>query len=274
MKSHRLHRVDLFAMLGIFLLAAGMGTTTRAWGGDFTEAHQRLATEARKACLAGDYTKGVAILADLFVETRHPLMIFNQGRCFEQNGHYEEAISRFEEYLRVAKDTDAKDRSEAQSHVADCRAKLESSRLLGPPSATSSPGAPPRGEQGQVTAPPSVERHVQSEPGSNPGTNLRLAGIVVGAAGVAALGTAVVLNLKANSLANELNSPTGFERSKLSDRSSYRTMSMVAYGVGSACLIGGAVLYGIGATRSRPSTVAVLPTLAPGYASLNLQGAF
>jgi hypothetical protein len=259
-------------LLGMVLLATGMGAAPRAWSADFTEAHQRMATQARKACLAGDYSKGVAILADLFVETRHPLMIFNQGRCFEQNGLYEEAISRFEEYLRVTKgtDTDAKDRGEAQSHVADCQAKLERSRPPGPPS----PGTPPRAEQGLVTAPPTVARRTQSAPSPNPGAGLRLAGIVVGAAGVAALGTAVVLNLKANSLANDLNSPTGFDRSKLSDRSSYRTMSLVAYGVGSACLVGGAVLYGIGVTRSQPSTVAVLPALAPGYASLSLQGAF
>jgi hypothetical protein len=251
-----------------------MGAATRAWGADFTEAHQQLATQARKACLAGDHAKGVAILADLFVETRHPLMIFNQGRCFEQNGLYEEAILRFEEYLRIAKDADARDRSEAQTHVADCQAKLERSRLFSPPTPGRSSGTPAGGEQNRAQVPPSVTRPAQLEASPNPGASLRLAGIVVGAAGVATLGPAVILNLKANSLASELNTPTGYDRSKQSDRASYRTMSLVAYGIGSACLVGGAVLYGIGATRARPSTLAVLPTLAPGYASLGLQGAF
>ena len=51
---------------------------------------------ARKACLSGDYSKGVAILADLFVETREPIYVFNQGRCFEQNLQYLEAIGRVE----------------------------------------------------------------------------------------------------------------------------------------------------------------------------------
>jgi hypothetical protein len=55
---------------------------------------------ARKACLKGDYGKGVDILADLFVDTKDPTYIFNQGRCFEQNRRYEDAIGRFEEYLR------------------------------------------------------------------------------------------------------------------------------------------------------------------------------
>lgn len=59
---------------------------------------------ARKACLSGDYEKGVAILSDLFVETQDPTWIFNQARCFEQNRRYEDAIARFQEYLRAAPD--------------------------------------------------------------------------------------------------------------------------------------------------------------------------
>jgi hypothetical protein len=32
------------------------------------------------ACLSGDYTKGVAILSELFVDTKDPTYLFNQGR--------------------------------------------------------------------------------------------------------------------------------------------------------------------------------------------------
>jgi hypothetical protein len=37
---------------------------------------------ARKACLSGDYAKGVEILSDLFIDTKDPVYLFNQGRCF------------------------------------------------------------------------------------------------------------------------------------------------------------------------------------------------
>lgn len=47
---------------------------------------------ARTACLAGDYRKGVALLVELFVETKDRTHIFNQARCFEQNGQDEQAI--------------------------------------------------------------------------------------------------------------------------------------------------------------------------------------
>jgi hypothetical protein len=50
---------------------------------------------ARKACLSGNFAQGVEILSDLFIDTRDPTYIFNQGRCFEQNNRYDEALGRF-----------------------------------------------------------------------------------------------------------------------------------------------------------------------------------
>jgi hypothetical protein len=61
------------------------------------------AKAARKACLVGDVDRGVGILADLYVDTEDPGYLYNQGRCFEQNGKNEQAILRFKEYLRKAK---------------------------------------------------------------------------------------------------------------------------------------------------------------------------
>ena len=37
---------------------------------------------AKKACITGDYRKGVEILADLYVESNDPTYVYNQGRCF------------------------------------------------------------------------------------------------------------------------------------------------------------------------------------------------
>jgi hypothetical protein len=65
---------------------------------------------AKKACLLGDVDKGAEILADLFVETNDETYIYNQGRCFEQNGKNEQAVLRFKEYLRKAKNLRPADR--------------------------------------------------------------------------------------------------------------------------------------------------------------------
>jgi hypothetical protein len=68
---------------------------SRAWAQDQTEARE---AEARKECAAGRYRRGVEILAELFVQTTEPIYVYNQGRCYEENGQLEQAITRFREY--------------------------------------------------------------------------------------------------------------------------------------------------------------------------------
>jgi curli biogenesis system outer membrane secretion channel CsgG len=82
------------------------------------------ARTARMACLSGDYAKGVSILSALFVETNDSTHIYNQARCFEQNRRYEDAIARFQEYLRAAKKLSKIDSAEAEKHIADCQGLL------------------------------------------------------------------------------------------------------------------------------------------------------
>jgi hypothetical protein len=136
----RAGRVLLFHM-------AILVVSPRAWaaGGDTTD----LAAQAQAACLAGDCSKGVAILADLYVSTRNAIYIFNQGRCFEQCGRYEQAIVRFREYQR--KNTNAGRPLDplAEQHIADCQALLDKQKVA--PSA-----APPPPDPAAPAAPLSV----------------------------------------------------------------------------------------------------------------------
>jgi tetratricopeptide (TPR) repeat protein len=74
-----------------------------------------------KACLTGNTSKGVEILADLFIETRDPTYLFNQGRCFEQNRRYEDAIARFREYLLRDRKLGAEEKVDAERHIAACQ---------------------------------------------------------------------------------------------------------------------------------------------------------
>jgi hypothetical protein len=78
--------------------------------------------QAKKACLSGDYAKGVGILADLFLETNDSTFLYNQGRCYEQNVRYVEAAERFKEYLRKAPNLGSADKAEVDKHIADCEA--------------------------------------------------------------------------------------------------------------------------------------------------------
>jgi hypothetical protein len=105
--------------------------------------------QAMKACLSGDYQKGVSILADLFVETGDATYLWNQGRCYEQNVRYVEAAERFREYLRKAHRLSAKVKAETEKHIAECEAAIARSHLADPP-----PPSPPRPEPPPPQPPP------------------------------------------------------------------------------------------------------------------------
>jgi hypothetical protein len=236
---------------------------------------------ARKACLTGDYTKGVAILSDLFIDSKDPTYIFNQGRCFEQNRRYEDAIGRFEEYLRAGANTNLpdSDKAAAEKHIADCR---ESVAKLAPPVA---PGPEPA-RPVVVTPPPAptpveVVMRPPSTPTASSGAGLRTAGIVAASVGGAAVIAGVILNVKVNSIASDMESvPGGYSPSKESDRKNYQTMGWVSYSVGAGCIAAAAVLYIVGlqsrgsGDSSDPGNVSFVPAGGPGQVGAVLTGAF
>jgi hypothetical protein len=240
---------------------------------------------ARKACLTGDYTKGVAILVDLFVETRDPVYIFNQGRCFEQNRRWEDAVGRFEEYLRAGETLSLKeeDKAAAKKHIADCRSRLpadsNSGQAMTPPPLVPETVATP--VPVPVSTPePRVELVEQPQPQLEPSRSRRkllIAGIAVGAVGVAAVGAGIAFNLKVNSMVNDMETKVDqYSQSKDSNRKTYQTLGWVGYGVGAACIATGAVLIAVGvAARNHSSTrVALAPAVGPGQAGVLLSGAF
>jgi len=229
--------------------------------------------EARKACLEGDYTKGVAVLSDLFLDFKNPNYIFNQGRCYEQNEHLDEAISRFREYLR----TGSEDIPAAQKHIAECEALLKKSR---PPTAAqvtpsvAQPAPMPSAPEAQPEPVGAVQEAPQA-PLPAAGSQLRIAVIIIAGIGVGAGVAGAVLNVKANSLAKSIEPPNTYNRGTESTRKTYETASWVSYGVAAAGVATGAILYGIGWSRGRSSdNLALVPAVGPGLAGAALKGAF
>ena len=233
---------------------------------------------AKKACLTGDPAKGVALLVDLYLDTNDPNLIFNQGRCYEQNNRCEDAIVRFREYLRKAKDTKATDRADAEKHIADCQALLgkneagsEKSRLSETatpavnPTVSVPPGAPVVAEPAGVVTAQSIGA---SNPGE-PGSGLRTAGILTASIGVAALIAGIVLNIKYNNTIDDLQSH--YNPSTDSSNQTTKTLVLVGYGAGAACVAGGALLYFLG---WKAGTATVAPAAVAGNPGAILIGAF
>jgi hypothetical protein len=94
---------------------------------------------AKKACLVGDVEKGVDILADLYVSTNNPTYLYNQGRCYEQNGKNDLAILRFKEYLRKANGLPAADEAAVRKKIDELGATSAGT----PNGQTSAPAAQP-----------------------------------------------------------------------------------------------------------------------------------
>jgi hypothetical protein len=232
------------------------------------------AAQARKDCLTGNADAGVALLADLFVETKDVNLIYNQARCYEQNGRAEAAILRFREYLRVAKNLSPEEKAEVDRHIADCRAMQAEGKPAEP--APSQPATFPT--QPQPSAPPTAaDVTTAASPGSAPGSGTRLAGIVIGSAGIAALATGGVFSYLVSSAkqAAEDNADKKIYDSGLQSRGKrYETMQWICYGTGAAFVATGVVLYAVGARKAKPATLAVVPRLAPGQGGLLLQGRF
>jgi tetratricopeptide (TPR) repeat protein len=265
----------------VFLAVSSLLVATSVQAGGKDTQRER---SARKACLAGDYAKGVSILSDLFLDSKDATHIFNQGRCLEQNGRFEDAVFRFQEYLRLATDLGEADKGAARKHIADCQDQL--AKRNGQPAADApapSAAVAPAAVQGPAQSPavvepppPSILVQSNQPPVVESGSRIRTAGIVTAGVGGAALLAGVVFNLKANSIASSYQDRGGYTQGKESDRKTYETLAWVGYGVGAACVATGAVIYLFGrkGDASGSSALAVLPAFAPGEAGAVLKGAF
>jgi hypothetical protein len=266
-------------LLLLSLILSLGGPTARAAGKPSSHPSQDVAANrqaqekaAKKACATGEYKKGIDILADLYVDTNDPNYVFNQGRCYEQNSRFEQAIERFREFLRKATTLSDEDRKGVDKHIADCEGFL--------PKPAVAPVAPPPTTQPEaqpvqpLTVAPEQAIASSAERSTSSGAGLRVAGIVTASVGAAALVAGVVLNLKHESLVNEQN--THFSRSRESDVSTYMTWSLVGYGVGAAAVLAGGTLWFLGrrSSSSTEQTVALLPVVDAHAAGCVLQGGF
>jgi hypothetical protein len=110
---------------------------------------------AKEACSTGKVDEGAELLAKLFTETANPVFVFNQGRCYEQNGRMEQAIQRFREYLRLAPKLGGKERKNVDQHIADCQAEVEKQRQAAKNvEIHPAPGQPLPSPQASIPTPP------------------------------------------------------------------------------------------------------------------------
>jgi hypothetical protein len=217
--------------------------------------------EAKKACLSGKADRGIELLAEMYAETNDPTYIYNQGRCFEQNGRAPEALTRFREYLRKSPNMAAEDKAQVQAHITEME---EQARQSAPraPSGVSGAGANTAGTAPAITTASAV-------PPSDSGHDLRVAGIATASVGVALVAGGIFFGVQTKSLETEItnDAKTGhFSQSKYDEGQRDQLLQWIGYGVGVAALASGGLLYFFGVKRgtTEAGTVTAMPELLPG----------
>jgi hypothetical protein len=262
--SGTLARIGIAAVV----LGASLGTARVARAADRDAREQ----EAKRACLASHVDQGIEILADLYAETNDPTYIYNQARCFEQNGRAQDALNRFREYLRKTPNGATDERAQVQAQIAE----LEEQLHQGGGAAAPTPGPVPPPSSAPAT-PTGQAQGVAADGDGVRARRLRVAGIVTASIGAAAIGGAAFMGWRAQSLSDEVTNDAKkgvFSRSKDDEGRRAETLQWIGYGIGGAALVGGALLYYVGTSRrgeDGPSAVALLPALGPGTAGASVR---
>jgi len=109
--------------------------------------------QAREAFGAGRYQEALDLFVKLYAEKLHPNYLRNIGRCYQNLGDPDKAISSFREYLRKAKALRADERAEVEGYIKEME-DLKKERASATGSATSQP----------IANPPPPPRTIEPEP--------------------------------------------------------------------------------------------------------------
>lgn len=232
-----------------------------------------VAEEARIACLAGDWQKGVRLLAEVYVATKEPTWLYNQGRCYQQSNQGPMAITRFRDYLRVAP-PESPLVAKAKAYIAEIEGDMKKNEPAPAPAPAPAPGptivvqpAPV-----QVTTMPAAVVTSPSPAEAPPQRSFAARAATVSLLGVGALGLGlgVFSSLKVSSLQSEAQSgsvPADQLDAHRSEASRYETLQWVGYGVGAAALVGAGVVYGLSGRRGSDAAASTSARADRGHLS-------
>jgi hypothetical protein len=172
-KSFRLGpRLFAVAILTFSLLAAGIvPSPAHAAKAKTKEQKDPREMQAREAFAAGSYKNALDIYTKLYAEKLHPTYLRNIGRCYQNLGEPDRAISSFREYLRKAKEMPADERAEVEGYIKemeDLQKKNAAAAAAPTPAQPLPPAAPPA--QPLVREPQPVAFVQQPAPAPAPAT--------------------------------------------------------------------------------------------------------
>ena len=276
-----MNRIAKRTVIAFFALsvAAGLARPSQAEprGKPSAEAHYK---KGMKAYTLGHFTEAIEEFEKAYEVRAEPIFLYNIAQSHRQSDSPQRAIFFYRRYLEAQ--PDAKNRSEIEQRIKDMQAQLDAKAEIAPPTPPPIPAPQPVAPSMPAATPvvvepvPVIQEQAQPERAQTTGRGLRIAGIGIGAAGVAGVVTGIVLGLHASSLYKEANTPgSPYDYTKDQSSRTFRTLEWVSFGVGGAAIATGAVLYYFGASAKPAATsVAVTPFLAPGAGGAAISGRF
>ena len=244
---------------------------------------------------AGDYDAAVTFYSKAYELVPHPTLIFNLAQAHRLAGRIELALSLYRRYLaeepngpqaKTARElvgeieahkADEARLAETARKADDARKADEARRAAEAPD--DARGRPPSLVQpdrsNTVAAPAGVSTRDVAAADASPGRSQQIAGLAVGAGGVAALAIGIGFGLHARSLADQLSRDGAvYDPAKVHAGERANTIAIAGIAGGSALIAAGAVLYWRGAAQSRAAErVSLAPMLSPRTAGLVVSGA-
>ena len=276
------------AMTALLTLSAGVAR------GDESGTARDHYIKGTRAYELGLYDEAIAEYMAAYKTKDDPALLFNLGQAHRLAGHAAEALRFYKTYL--SKVPEADNRTDVESRIRELKALVDRQKQAqaefpavsganNPPAAT---GAAPAGPLPGVTDVPTdasasgnqvavVGEKAPLEQ-AQPGRGKKLAGIVVGAGGLALVGAGVVFGVLAKQAGDrltQLDQNRGvFDASKESTGRRDQVLEGVFIGVGAAAVATGAILYVLGARAGQDQAITLSPAVAAHCAGATLRMVF
>jgi tetratricopeptide (TPR) repeat protein len=238
----------------------------------------------KKAFELGQFEEAISEYAAAYRLKDDPALLYNLGQAHRLAGHAAEALHFYKVYLNRL--PNAPNRDEVVTKIAELEKLVEQQKKaanLEPNHATPlTPSGPIEGQKAPGTqpeaqapaqapaAPPPPPQPSWSE--RHPGGVMKVAGIVVGAVGVALLGTGIGYGVKAKNAGDaltNLNKNMGtFDPGLQSDGKNFQVIEGVTLGIGAAALAAGAALVVVGQLKAHKARAAETPPAETPSASI------
>lgn len=236
---------------------------------------------AKRAYGVRDYETVIAHYTEAGKLDEAPLVIYDLGQTYRDAREYEKAIRQYKLFIQRGK-PGREVEALVQCFIRQMTAELEQAASTAPPTGPDTE-APREGEE---ALPISSEGSWDDRGSSSSWTTTRKVAAGVGGTGAIVLGLGVAFAINVSGLKEDAAAlcpnPTiacdrADEANALSDRASSRaTVANIALGAGAAMVVGGVVMWFVGAPSgtTTPEKSAIVPHVSSSFAGLVITGRF